>query len=60
MHVILRRGIENVEETLARVADLEHAGHVAAAVAVIGGTPNGAEAVVIQDLVALLAELVGA
>ena len=60
MLVVLRGGGEDVEEALAGVADLEHAGHVAAAVAVVGGAPDGAEVVVVEDLEALLAELVGA
>lgn len=60
VHIVLGGSVEDVEEALACVADLEHAGHVAAAVAVVGGAPDGAEAVVVQDLVALLAQLVGA
>lgn len=59
MHVILGGSIEDVEEALARIADLEHAGHIAAAVAVIGGAPDGAQAVVVQNLVALLTQLMG-
>lgn len=60
MLVVLGGGGEDVEEALAGVADLEDAGHVAAAVAVVGGAPDGAQVVVVEDLEALLAELVGA
>lgn len=56
--VVLGRGGEDVEEALARVADLEHAGHVTAAIAVVGRAPDGAEPVVVEDLVPFLAELV--
>ena len=58
--VVLGRGGEDVEEALARVTDLEHARHIAAAVAVVGGAPHRAQSVVVEHLVALLAELVRA
>ena len=60
MQIILRRGVEDVEETLRLIAHLEHARHVAAPVAVIGGAPDGAEAVVVEHLIALLTQLVRA
>jgi hypothetical protein len=58
--VVLGRGSKDVEEALARVADLEHARHVAAAVAVVGRAPHRAQPVVVEHLVALLAELMRA
>lgn len=60
MQIILRRRVEDVEEPLPLIAHLEHARHVPAPVAVVGRAPDGAQPVVVQDLVALLAELVGA
>ena len=60
MLLVLRRRVEDIEESLPSIRDLENAGHVPAPVAVVGCRPYGAQAVVVQDLVALLAELVGA
>lgn len=60
VQVILRRRRKDVEETLAVQANLQHAGHVTAPVAVIRRAPDGAQAVIVQDLEPLLAQLVGA
>lgn len=59
MQVVLRRGRKHVEEPLALIAYLQDAGHVAAAIAVVGCAPDGAQAVIVEDLKAFLAELVG-
>lgn len=60
MHIVLRRGVKDVEEPLALIADLEHARHVPAPVAVVRRAPDRAQPVVVQDLIALLTELVRA
>ena len=60
MQIILRRRVEDIEEPFRLIAHLEHARHVAAPVAVIRGAPDGAQPVFVEDLVALLAELVRA
>ena len=60
MQIILRRGVKHIEEPLRLIADLEHARHVAAPVAVIGRAPDRAQPIIIEDLIALLAELVRA
>lgn len=60
MHVILRSRSKDIEEALATIADLEHAGHVAASIAIVGGAPYRAQSVVVEDLESLLTELVGA
>ena len=60
MQIILRRRVEHVEDPVPLIAHLEHARHVAAPIAVIGRAPDGAQLVIVQDLIALLAELVRA
>ena len=60
MQIILRRGIKDIEEPLPLIADLEHARHVPAPVAVIGRAPDRAQPIVIKNLISLLAELVRA
>ena len=60
MQIILRRRIKDIEEPLPLIADLEHARHVPAPIAVIRRAPDRAQPVVVQDLIALLAELVRA
>ncbi len=60
MRIIFRRRRENVKEPLPRVAHLQHTREIPAPVAVVRCGPDGAEAVVVEDLVAFLAELVGA
>jgi hypothetical protein len=59
MHVVLWRGIEDVEEALSIVADFEHTGHVSASVTVVRSAPYSAQSVVIQHLISFLTELVG-
>ena len=60
MQIVLRRGIKDVEEPLPLIADLEHARHVPAPIAVIWRAPDRAQPVVVEDLIALLAKLVRA
>ena len=60
MQIILRRRVKDVEEPLPLIANLEHARHVPAPVAVIRRAPDRAQVIVVQDLVALLTELVRA
>jgi hypothetical protein len=56
--IILRCRRKDIEEAFPRVADLKHRCHVPAPVAVVGRAPDGAQPVVVEDLVAFLAELV--
>lgn len=60
MQIILRRGVEDVEDPLPPIADLEHARHVPTPVAVIRRAPDRAQPIVVEDLISLLAELVRA
>lgn len=60
MNIILGSGRKDVEETFTRVANFKHAGHVATTVTVVGRAPDSAEAVIVEDLEALLTELVSA
>lgn len=57
MRIVVGARIEDVEETLTCVTDLQHTSHVSAPVAVIRGTPYSAQAVVVEDLEAFLAQL---
>lgn len=59
MLVILGSRRKDVEESLALRIDLQHAGHVAASVAIIRCAPDGAQTIVVEHLVSFLAELVG-
>ena len=60
MQIILRRRVKHIEDPVPLIAHLEHARHVAAPIAVIRRAPDGAQPVVVQDLIALLTELVRA
>ena len=60
MLVILRRRSKDIKEPLPGIANLQHARHVTASVAVIRRTPHRAQSIVVQNLVALLTQLVGA
>ena len=60
VQIILRRRIKHIEVPVPLIAHLEHARHVPAPVAVIRRAPDGAEPVVVQNLIALLTELVRA
>ena len=60
MQIILRRRVKHIEVPVPLIANLEHARHVPAPVAVVGRAPDGAQPVIVQDLIALLAELVRA
>lgn len=55
VRIILRRSVENVEESLSGVAHFQYASQIAATVTVIRGTPHRAEPVVVQNLIPLLA-----
>ncbi len=57
MQIILRRRCKHIEEPLSCIADLQYTRHIATSITVIGCAPNGAESVIVQDLVAFLAEL---
>lgn len=59
MLVVLWSRRKDVEEPLARVANLQYTGHVATPVAVVGRAPDRAQPVIVQDLEALLTQLVG-
>lgn len=52
--------IEDVEETFSCITDFQHTGHVAASIAVVWCAPYSAQSVIIQYLVAFLAQLVRA
>lgn len=60
MQIILRRRIKHIEDPVPLIAHLEHARHVPAPIAVIRRAPDGAQPIVVQDLIALLTELVRA
>lgn len=60
MQIILRRRVKDVEESLPLIANLEHARHVPASVAVVRRAPDGAQPVIVQDLIPFLTELVRA
>lgn len=60
MDVVLRRRIEDIEIPFARVTHLQHTSQIATAVAVVGRAPHRAQPVIVQNLVALLAQLVSA
>lgn len=60
MGIVLRGGVKDIEEPFARVAHFKHTGEVPAAVAIVGGTPDGTETVIIEHLVSLLAQLMSA
>ena len=55
--IVFRSGIEDVEESFARIAHFEHARHVTTPVAVIGRAPDRTQSIVIQDLIPFLTEL---
>jgi hypothetical protein len=56
--LIIRDGVENLEVSVEILVELEDAGHVAAAVAVVGGRPHGDKVLLGEHvLVALLHEL---
>lgn len=59
MDIIFRRRIEDIEIPFSGITDLEDAGHIPAPVAVIRRTPDGAQPVVVQYLIALLTQLMG-
>lgn len=60
MQIVLRRRIKDIEKPLPLIADLEHARHVPTPVAIVGRAPDGAQSIVIEDLISLLTELVRA
>ena len=60
VQIILRRRIKHIEVPVPLIAHLEHARHVPAPIAVIRRAPDGAQPVIVQDLIALLTELVRA
>jgi len=55
---VLWRCIEDVEISLPSITDFQHTRHVPAPIAIIGSAPYRAEAIIIQHLISLLAELV--
>lgn len=60
MQIILRRRRKHIKESLSRITNLQHTRHIATSITVIGRRPYCAEAVVVEYLVAFLAELVSA
>lgn len=58
MRIILRRRIENVEETLTRITHFQYASHVPTPVTVVRSTPNSAQKVIVENLVPFLTQLV--
>jgi len=60
MQIILGRRCKHIEVSLPRIADLEHRGHIPTSIAIIRRRPHRAQSIVIQHLVAFLAELMGA
>ena len=60
VQIILRRRIKHIEVPLPLIAHLEHARHIPAPIAVIRRAPDGAQPVIVQNLIALLTELVRA
>ena len=60
MQIIFRRRIKDIEEPLSLIADFEHTGHIPTPIAIIRRAPDRAQPVVIEDLIALLTELVRA
>lgn len=57
--IILRSRVEDIEISFTGIRNLKNTGQISAPVAVIRSTPDGAQPVVVQDLVSFLAELVG-
>lgn len=57
MDIIFRSRVEHVEESLARITYFQDASQISAPVAVIGGTPDRAQPVVVENLITLLTEL---
>lgn len=57
VNVIFRSSIKDVEISISRVTDFQHAGQITTSVAVIRRTPDRAQPVIIQDLIALLTKL---
>ena len=60
MQIILRRRIKHIEVPVPLIANLEHARHIPTPIAVVRCAPDGAQPVIVQDLIALLTELVRA
>ena len=60
MQVVLRRRVKDIEEPLPLIAHLKHTRHIPAPVAVVRRAPDRTQPIVVQDLIALLAELVRA
>jgi hypothetical protein len=58
MLVILRACVKDIEKSLSRIADLENAGHIPAAVAVVRCAPHSTQSIVIENLESFLAQLV--
>lgn len=58
MEIILGCSRKDIEVSFASIADFQHASHVATAITVIRSTPDGAKSVIVEYLVAFLAELV--
>lgn len=56
--IIFGCSVKNIEEALTRVAHFEHTSQVSTTVAVVGSTPDRAQAVIVKNLVPFLAELV--
>lgn len=59
MDIIFRRGVKNIEISFACVTHLQDTSQVSAPIAVIRCTPDRTESVIVENLISLLAQLVG-
>ena len=57
MHIVLWRSIENVEVSVTSIADFQDTCKISASIAVVWSAPDRAQAIIVENLVSFLTEL---